>query len=201
MADFVKRGLRAQLQTGNLLTGELFVDLIFLPDAPPAELDARGPIPIIPSVPATLEALQASATAILNKIASLPIDQLVGSLSKTAAGVETMVNSPELRDGLRAVGPALKQLEQTIGRVDADAGPLLASLKTTSENAAAALRQAQATLASVQRTIGPDSALTDGADTLMSELTRAARSIRVFADYLDRHPEALIRGKSGGGGQ
>ncbi len=201
MADFVKGGLRAQLQTGNLLTGELFVDLTIIPNAPPAELDVSGPVPVIPSVPATLEALQASATTILNKIAALPIEQLVGSLTKTAAGVETMVNSPELRDGLRAVGPALKQLEQTIGRVDADAAPLLASLKTTSENAAAALRQAQATLAAVQRTIGPDSALTDGADTLMSELTRAARSIRVFADYLDRHPEALIRGKTGGGGQ
>ena len=63
------------------------------------------------------------------------------------------------------------------------------------------MRQAQATLASVQRTIGPNSALTDDAESLMPELTRAARSIRVFADYLDRHPEALIRGKSGGGGQ
>jgi paraquat-inducible protein B len=59
------------------------------------------------------------------------------------------------------------------------------------------LRQAQTTLASVQRTIGPDSVLTNDAENLMQELTRAARSIRVFADYLDRHPEALIRGKSG----
>lgn len=201
MADLVQRGLRAQLQTGNLLTGELFVDLTFVPNAPPAALDTSGPLPVIPSVPATLEALQASVTAILNKIASLPIEQLVGSLSKTADGVETMVNSPELREGLRSVGPALTQLQQTIGRIDAESGPLLASLKATSDNAAGALRQAQTTLASVQRTIGPDSALTDGADDLMSELTRAARSIRVFADYLDRHPEALIRGKTGGAGQ
>ena len=65
-------GLRAQLQTGNLLTGELFVDLTFAPGAAPAELDLSGPVPIMPSVPATLEALQASATAILNKIAALP---------------------------------------------------------------------------------------------------------------------------------
>ena len=56
-------GLRAQLQTGNLLTGELFVDLTFAPGAAPAELDLSGPVPVIPSVPATLEALQASATA------------------------------------------------------------------------------------------------------------------------------------------
>ena len=58
MADCRKRGLRAQLKTGNLLTGELFVDLDILPDAPPAELDEGGPIPMIPSVPATLEVLR-----------------------------------------------------------------------------------------------------------------------------------------------
>ena len=74
MAELVKRGLRAQLQTGNLLTGELFVDLTFAADAPPAELDTTGPVPIIPSVPATIEALQASATAIMNKVAG-PADR------------------------------------------------------------------------------------------------------------------------------
>ena len=55
MADLVARGLRAQLQTGNLLTGELFVDLVLVPDAPKAELITSGPVPIIPSVPATLD--------------------------------------------------------------------------------------------------------------------------------------------------
>ena len=50
-----------------------------MPDAPPAELDRSGPIPVIPSVPATLEALQASATAIMNKIAALPLDQLMAA--------------------------------------------------------------------------------------------------------------------------
>ena len=61
-----------------------------------------GPVPVIPSVPATLEALQASATAIMNKIAALPLEQLVGSLTKTAAGSRRIVNSPELQRRLRA---------------------------------------------------------------------------------------------------
>jgi paraquat-inducible protein B len=60
------------------------------------------------------------------------------------------------------------------------------------------LRQAQAAIASIQRTVGPASGLTDDAGNVMQELTRAARSIRVFADYLDRHPDALLRGKAGG---
>ena len=78
---------------------------------------------------------------------------------------------------------------------------MLASLRTAADSASATLRQAQATMASVQRTIGSDSALSTNAESMMQELSRAARSIRVFADYLDRHPEALIRGKSGQGGQ
>ena len=74
-------------------------------------------------------------------------------------------------------------------------------MTAAAESADATLRQAQATMASVQRTVGAGSALTEDAENVMQELTRAARSIRVFADYLDRHPEALLRGKAGGAGR
>ncbi len=201
MTELVQKGLRAQLQTANLLTGDLFVDLTFATNAPPAELDRSGPIPIIPSVPATLEALQASATAILNKIANLPLEQLVGSLTETAQGLQTIINSPGVQDGVRNLADTLEKLQATIGRIDSNSGPLLVSLRTAADAAAVALRQAQTSMASVQRTLGSDSSLATNAESMMQELSRAARSIRVFADYLDRHPEALIRGKTGQGGQ
>lgn len=197
MAELVRRGLRAQLQTGNLLTGELFVDLTFGADAPPAELDTSGPIPVIPSVPATIEALQASVTAIMNKIAGLPLDQLVASLGKTAGGLETIVNSPDVQQAAKTLGATLAQVQQTLGRIDAGATPLMGSVTTAAASADAALRQARTTMASIQRTAGSDSPLAGGAEDVMQELSRAARSIRVFADYLDRHPEALLRGKAG----
>ena len=113
MAELVKRGLRAQLQTGNLLTGELFVDLTFAADAPPAELDTSGPVPVIPSVPATIEALQASVTAIMNKVAALPVEQLVGSLAKTAAGLEAIVNAPDIQEAAKSLGATMAQVQQT----------------------------------------------------------------------------------------
>jgi paraquat-inducible protein B len=69
------------------------------------------------------------------------------------------------------------------------------------DSATATLRQAQATLASVQRSVAANSALTNNAESVMQELARAARSIRVFAEYLDRHPDALLRGKTGEAGQ
>jgi paraquat-inducible protein B len=92
-------------------------------------------------------------------------------------------------------------VRQTLGRINAGATPLLGSVTSAATSASATLSQAQTTLASIQRTVGSGSALTGDAENVMQELTRAARSIRVFADYLDRHPEALLRGKAGGAGQ
>jgi paraquat-inducible protein B len=63
------------------------------------------------------------------------------------------------------------------------------------------LKDSHAAIASIQRTVGADSALAASAESVMEELSRAARSIRVFTDYLDRHPDALLRGKVGGAGQ
>lgn len=198
MAELVRRGLRAQLQTGNLLTGELFVDLTFVPAAAPVELDTAGPVPVIPSVPATLEALQASATAILNKLASMPIEDLIVSLNRAAAGLDRIVNAPELQTAAAGIGPAMADLRQIIAKLDAAAGPLLGSLTGAAETATATMRDLQGTAASLQRSIGAGSALTNNAENMMQELTRAARSIRVLADYLERNPDALLRGKSAG---
>src|SRR3954471_5392745 len=198
MAELVKRGLRAQLQSGNLLTGELFVDLTFAPGAAPAELDTSGPVPVIPSIPATMEALQASVTSILNKVAALPVDQLAASLAKAATGLETIVNSPDVQGAAKTLGAALAQLQQTVGRLDANAGPLLGNINAAAAAAVTTLKDAQGAIVSVQRAVGSDSALTANAESVMEELSRAARSIRVFADYLDQHPDALLRGKAGG---
>ena len=198
MAELVRRGLRAQLQTGNLLTGELFVDLTFAADAPPAELDTSGPIPVIPSVPATIEALQASVTAIMNKVAGPAGRAARRQPDQDRRGLEAIVNAPDIQEAAKSLGETMAQVQQTLGRIDAGADPLLGSVTTAAVSADATLRQAQATMASIQRTVGPASALTDDAESVMQELARAARSIRVFADYLDRHPEALLRGKAGG---
>ena len=131
----------------------------------------------------------------------VPLEQLVGSLTETADGLQKIVNSPGVQDGVRSLAATLEQLQKTIDEIGSSSAPLLLSVREAATSATSALKQAQTTMASVQRTIGSDSALTTNAEAMMQELSRAARSIRVFADYLDRHPDALIRGKSGQGGQ
>ena len=183
MAALVERGLRAQLKSGNLLTGELLVDLDFHPDSPPAKLDRSGTYPEIPAVPAQLEALEASVTAVLNKLAALPLPELVADLRRTIQGVDALVSSPDTKQAVAALTQAAVRLDGLIGTLDQRLGPLFV--------------QAQSTLASADGLVGANSQARYDLNALLKELTGAARSIRVFADYLERHPDALIRGKTG----
>jgi len=183
MAALVERGLRAQLKSGNLLTGELLVDLGFHPDSPPAQLDRSGAYPQIPAVPAQLEALEASVTAVLNELAALPLPELIDDLQRTVQGIDALVTSPDTRQAVTALSQAAVRLDALIGTLDQRVGPLFV--------------QAQSALAAADGMVGANSQTRYDLNALLKELTGAARSIRVFADYLERHPEALLRGKAG----
>jgi paraquat-inducible protein B len=183
MAALVERGLRAQLKSGNLLTGELLVDLDFHPESPPAQLDLSGTPPELPSVPAQMAALEASVTTTLNKLAALPLPELLADLRRTVQGIDALVNSPDTKQAVAALTQSAGRLQALLGTLDQRLGPMLV--------------QAQSTLASADGLVGADSQARYELNALLKELTGAARSIRVFADYLERHPDALIRGKTG----
>ncbi|MGH6899377.1 MAG: intermembrane transport protein PqiB [Geminicoccaceae bacterium] len=183
MAALVERGLRAQLKSGNLLTGELLVDLDFHPQSPAAQLDRSGTYPAIPAVPAQLEALTASVTTVLSKLAALPLPELIDDLRRTVQGIDALVASPDTKSAVAALNQAAVRLEALIGTLDQRVGPLFV--------------QAQSTLAAADGMVGANSQVRYDLNAVLKELTGAARSIRVFADYLERHPEALLRGKAG----
>src|SRR3954454_17272469 len=171
MRTLVAQGLRAQLESGNLLTGELVVELAFHPDAPPAELRTdTGPVPKIPSVPADLESIKRSVNQVLDKLAALPIDRLLASLDQTVQGL----------NGVTTQMP-----------------PLADSLRRTADAAATTLATAHRTLRMGDEAAGSGSQLRLGTNELIAEMTRTARSMRGLADYLERHPESLLRGKRG----
>jgi paraquat-inducible protein B len=179
----VERGLRAQLQPGNLLTGQMLVDLGFHPDAAPAKLDRSGEYPKIPSVPSQIDALTASATGILTEVAKLPLSELVQDLRNTVQNVDALVSSPRTGETLEALKVTATELQAVVQTIEQQLGPLLA--------------QAQGTLASADAMVGANSPTRYDLNSMLKELAGAARSIRVLTDYLERHPEALIRGKPG----
>jgi paraquat-inducible protein B len=177
MGALVERGLRAQLQPGNILTGQLLVALDFHPDAPPAELRRGGPYPEIPTVPSNIEQITRSVSGLLDKVAALPLDEMVAEARQTVQGVNALLSAPSV--------------QRAVASLD-EVPPLMV-------NARKAVANAEATLNSTQDLVGRESQVRRDLTELMRELKDTARALRVLADYLDRHPEALIRGKGGDG--
>jgi paraquat-inducible protein B len=199
MADLVERGLRAQLESGSLLTGQLVVELAFHPDSPAAELRTKGRYPEIPTVPSDLEEIRQSVEQVLANIANLPLEALVEDLRRTIQNADRLIASPELMQSVVSLNKTLDDIQGLVRNIDGKAAPVLTSIEDASEAAEAALLQAKTTLVSADGFVGEKSAVRYDLSQLMKELTEAARSIRFLTDYLEQHPEALIRGKAGTG--
>ncbi len=193
----VARGLRAQLVSGNLLTGQLFIELDFFPDSEPASLDRSGRFPEIPSVPSTIDQLKKSVEDILVELSNLKLPDLIADARKTLQSIEGLVSSPEIVQAIVSLESTLKRTESLVSTVDQKIGPLMNSVTTTANTAQGTLVQATNTLETAETLVAADSQVVFSLTELLQELTEAARSIRLLADYLEENPEALIQGKSG----
>ncbi len=81
--DLVGRGMRAQLQSGNLLTGQLEIGLDFHPDAPPAEINWDAPTPELPTIPSSIEELKSGLSQFVKRLSEVPLEQVGNNLNKT----------------------------------------------------------------------------------------------------------------------
>ena len=170
-------GLRAQLQTGSLLTGQLYIGFEYFPHAPKVKLDlSKDPIEL-PVVPGGLANIEAKLTSILSKIDAMPLNAI----------------GNDVKSALETLNRTLKDADTLINRVDAQWVPegtkTLEDLRRAIGSADRALKDADAALFA-----GDSPAPQDLRDTLQ-EVTRAARAVRVLVEYLERHPETLIRKK------
>jgi paraquat-inducible protein B len=184
----VARGLRARLGSGNLITGQKLVTLDFVPDQPPMTLGQGGAYPEIPTM----------ASDDLGSLIVSARDLLV-SLQATATSLNGLVSSREVAHSVRSLDSALVSLDRITREVSAAGlGPFIAKLRAGADSADAALKQADATLASAGSAFDGRGSSGDLAG-MIGELKGAARSVRILADYLETHPESLIRGKGGSG--
>jgi paraquat-inducible protein B len=184
-AELIAKGLRARLVGANLLTGQQVIALDFVPEAPPAQLVEAKPYPELPTVAASgIEQITGSASRLMNKLAALPFDQLVGQIRNMIGHADGLVAGPEAKRSLHNLDLTLANTARLTRSADAQIGPLLQRLNGAAE-------QLRGTL----MILGNDPAAGNDLARTLAELKDAARSIRVLADYLERHPESLIRGK------
>jgi paraquat-inducible protein B len=117
----VASGMRAQLKSGNLLTGQLVVSLDIFKNTPPASVDWKGPVAVIPTIPTPIEEITASLTTLAEKLGKLPVEEIGQDLKASLAALRKTLVKAE------GVGPALtdtlQQAERTLSSTDALIGP------------------------------------------------------------------------------
>ena len=165
----IGKGLRAQLRTGNLLTGQLYVAIDFFPNLATAKVDYQKSPLELPTVPGSLNELQSQVQDIATKINKLPLEEIAANLLTTMAALNKTLAGAE-------------QLTQTLNN-------------EVSPEITAVMKDARKTIRSAEQTLAQNSPLQQDMRQTLQELTRAAGSIRTLTDYLERHPDALLRGK------
>jgi paraquat-inducible protein B len=185
MDKLVAKGLRAQLKTGSLLTGQLFVDWDFHPDASPAQVKYGQKFPELPTIPAPLQILTARVNDLLSKLETVPIEKIGKNLDDTLENVKNITASADLLQAVRALNQTLQETRKLVQNLNTNVAPAIT----------ATLDQAQQTLDSVAGTLGKDAPLQYEMRQALKELGEAARGIRILTDYLERHPDAIIFGK------
>jgi len=165
----VAHGLRAQLRSGSLLTGQVYIAVDFFPNAAPVQLDTEHTPTVFPTVPNSLDEIQTQIADVSRKLSKVPFDKIGEDLHKT----------------LGTLNSTLGSAEQTMKALNNDVAPEII----------AAMRDARKTLNAAEQTLSADAPLQQDVRQTMQELQRAAASIRVLTDYLQQHPESLIRGK------
>jgi len=166
----IEHGFRAQLRSESLLTGQQYVALDFFPRAPLLHSDPTVVPMVLPTVAGGLDELQASLADILRKIDAMPLQRL-GSDADAA---------------LVTLRETLETANRLADRLDREVTP----------EARATLMEARRALAAVDQTLASDAPLEQDLQQSLKQLTRAAEALRSLADYLERHPEALLRGKA-----
>ncbi len=167
--SMVAHGMRAEIKTGNLLTGQKYVAVDVHHDVAAERIDWDQRPPVFPTASGALDEIQDSLGSIAKKIEKVPFDQLSAHLLAT-----------------------LSSLEQTLKSTD----KLMKSANdTVAPQVNATLKQAEEALKNAKQALGQDAPLQTDLGSTLLELSRAAKSVSALADFLERHPESLIRGK------
>ena len=247
---FIDRGLRAQIESQSILTGQMQVDLEFLPQRPAKFVRADPDYTEIPTAPTPWQELT-------RRIEQLPIQQILKDIGSAVDGIDRFVRSPEITQSLRSVSATTEETRNLIRKLDAKMDPLILNVEAavkdaqkllqdidrqveparmdplilqietavkdaqkllegldrnvetlgpsiqkasdgmekTLKSADSALSSAQRAIEGVEERVGEDSPLAYRLNRAIEEVSNLAGSVRRLADYLERHPRAVLRGK------
>ncbi|SDB93938.1 PqiB family protein [Acinetobacter boissieri] len=170
--SFIQQGWRAQMRTGNLLTGQNYIAFDKFNKAKPVTLiHHEGDLVEVPTIPPELNSLQAQVSEIADKVSKFPINEIGADVRKTLKSMNTTIDSTD---------KLVKQLDTKVA-----------------PDFQATLNDARKTMQSTESVLSGDAPLQQDLRKVLQQVTRTAASLQLMSDYIEQHPESLIRGKKG----
>ena len=231
LPGLIDKGLRAQLVSQSMVTGQLSIEFVMRPDTPANLKNLDGDILEIPTIPSTLSRLEKQLqqidigemylrlTSILDSLDSslknldleatgIELNSLVGDIRQLVNNMESEIKSlaenlneavMDSRGLIVEMHDEIKPLTQKTNETLAEIGEMVRTVddrvEPLAESMTDALEAATAASMSVNELVGETSPTRDNLDRALEELTSAARSLRILAEYLEQHPDALLKGK------
>ena len=219
LEELIRQGLRTRLEMESFVTGQLVIELDFHPDSPARFFAEPGGIAEIPSIPSNIQQVLERMQSFVTELqATVDVDELVSGVMNTLAAVEALARSEDLHGSLAALNrlsnlealeniPAgvldtLAELDRTLAEVralvaatDERMAPLVSRAEDGLDSLSELLREAGSLLESLSAEVSADSELNFQMRRTLEESQAAARSLRQLAEFLERHPEALLRGR------
>ncbi len=219
--DMINAGLRAQLNVESFVTGQLLVELDFHPGTPASYRSENPPYREVPTIPSNIEQVVEDVQMFVAEIQeNLDIEKLVKDLQSAVEGINELANSEDIRESLAGANrlinnddtqeltgslratladarSALNDARKLINKADDKLGPLVDDLKPVIARLDRTLEAGEEALKNASTQIKGDTELSYELTSTLKEVQRAARALRVFLDYIERNPEALLRGKGG----
>jgi paraquat-inducible protein B len=208
----IDEGVRGQLRTESLVTGVLYIGIDFFPGSPANFVQTSGErykYQEIPTVPTALQRVEETVTDVLAKLQEIDFKGLASSVTQTVNGVNQLVTSPALNSTLRSLEQTMPKVDEAVATLNSNVRSLSDNLEKTStearhaltqaatavKQAEGAMKEAETTMTSVRALIDPDSPTFYDLTRTLKEVSAAARSLRLLANYVERNPRAIIFGR------
>lgn len=176
MPVHVQRGLRARLETLSLVTGKLRISLDFHPETEAVFRSHDPDVMEIPTIPTSLQSL-------FNRLSRLPVDEILQDLQKSMSEVARFFESGKIDQTFDELNRSLEEISKVVQSSD---------LQSVIRSIDGTLTQTQALMESLQDSAKP---MQRDLRAAIEEFTDAARAARNLLDYLERHPESMLKGK------
>ena len=201
-----EHGLRAQLILLSILTSQMAIDLDYHPDTQ-IHYHGNGELPEIPTIPMAFEKLS-------EELQDIPIDQILNDITSTLASINRIISSADTMELISTLNKTMKTIDELARNIDNNLQPLADNTNDTlrsfnslaqsldsnvqplTDSTRSTLRDAQNALRKLEALLNQDSTQLYNLNIALEEIVSAARSIRIFAETIERQPETLLRGKN-----